>query len=131
LYIIGKSVKEICAVTGLPTSSVYRLIKKNELDKLRDKSMKSARASAAELRTMIPDLVKKFKKEPNAGNADAICKVINSIKSLDKRSDYVPNVIEGLKGFAIFIKNKDEKAAQLMNDYITDYINELLSREEK
>lgn len=143
LYLDGKDVPEICDMfTGLGTSTVYNWIKKEKWKELRESKVQqyidSPDILMNALNTMLKELTEgKIEREdgtevpilsvPSAvvQIADAVSKIVKSIKSLQKEKDYLSSIVFSVNLLAKFMNENDEQA--LYDDVFRDKLVKLLS----
>lgn len=121
----GKTAKEVSQILDIALSSCYRHIKNKNLKGKRDKWITTANTMSNQMRLSLPELLKKFQADPNASTADAILKVIKSIKAIKKDSDYVGNALSVMKEFALYLRNVAPEKAEIISDHIDGFISKI------
>ncbi len=117
--------REIAALLGIPKSTVFRWISDNEAVAKREEIANTAWQVAQEIRSVLPEVIKRLKQDPSPGNADAAKKVISSLKAIEKEADIVGFALIVMKKLTIYLRKVDPKATEIINDHIEGFIAEL------
>ncbi len=121
----NKTGREIAAILRIPKSTVYKWIKDNEAVAKREEIANTAWQVAQEIRSVLPEVIKRLKQDPSPGNADAAKKVISSLKAIEKEADIVGFALIVMKKLTLYLRKVDPKATEIINDHIEGFIAEL------
>ncbi|MBX7047492.1 MAG: hypothetical protein K1X86_16820 [Ignavibacteria bacterium] len=143
LYLGGKDVPELCDLfSGLPTSTVYNWIKNEKWKELRNSKVQqyinTPDVLMSSLDTMLNELqngkieLDDGKEIPILSNprsvvqiADAVSKIVKSIKSLRKEKDYLSSIVFSVNLLAKFMNENNEQ--DIYDDIFCDKLVKLLS----
>ena len=121
----GKTPQEISEIMLIPLATVYRWLREEGAQAKKDELKTTSWQMAQEIRGLLPGLVAKMKENPTGAQADAICKVVKTFKSISKESDFVGHALEAMKKFAEYLRENDPERADLLLDHIDGFIQKL------
>lgn len=115
----GKRITDIGKLLGIPFQTVSKWKKKGNWDQKRKDFQRTSISIADRLKEALATLVSQLNtKKIDPKQADALSKMVKAIKVMDPDADIINVALVVMDDLLHFLKDKDKKAAEMIDQYI-------------